>query len=59
MFRLQGDLVSVAGVGWRCHDIGLHVGVEVQGRGPDALRTGSERRAWVHLRGVGPFMALP
>lgn len=46
--------------------MGLHVGVEIQGRGPDPLRTGSEGRAWVqrpswlfHLHRVGPFMALP
>lgn len=27
--------------------MGLHVGIEIQGRGPDPLRTGSEWRAWI------------
>lgn len=40
LFCLQGDLGSVAGVGWWYQEVGLHVGVVIQSRAPGPFMQG-------------------
>lgn len=57
MFCLQGDLGSVADVGWWYQEVGRQVGVVIQSRGPGLFTTGSELRVWVQWSCTG-FVAI-
>lgn len=46
LFCLQGDLGSVADVGWWYQEVGRQVGVVIQSRGPGLFMTGLKLRVW-------------
>lgn len=53
LFCLQGDLGSVADVGWWYQAAGRQVGIVIQNRGSGLFMTGSELRVWVQWSCTG------